>query len=325
MDGAAAAVSAAQPYDESLDAVTIDIMMPFYGDPQLFREAVRSVQDQTSADWRLVVIDDVYPDPEPGRWVKSLGDDRIVYIRNETNLGVSGNFSKSVDLVESDHFVLMGCDDLLEPDYLAVMADAIARHPGASYFQPGVIVISDDGTPSLPLADRVKTWYRPDATAEFSLTGEAMAVSLLRGNWAYFPSICWRTESVRRHGFDAAFDVVLDLKLQLDITLDDGMIVALPERVFRYRRHAGSVSSWTAQDGTRFDEERAFFLDVSRRLAARGWRRASQAASRHWSSRLNAATKIPGALAKRDGAGLRALLRHVFTGWRPKPRSSNLV
>src|SRR4051794_2428172 len=82
--------------------VTIDIMMPFYGDPQLFRDAVASVMAQTDADWRLVVIDDVYPDTRPGEWLQSLGDPRIRYLRNETNLGVSGNFSKSVDLVENE-------------------------------------------------------------------------------------------------------------------------------------------------------------------------------------------------------------------------------
>jgi len=290
-------------------------MMPFYGDPGLFRDAVESVRAQEDGDWRLVVIDDVYPDRAPGEWVSSLGDARIHYVRNEVNLGVSGNFTKSVELVEAAHFVLMGCDDLMEPGYIAAMRDAIARHPDGSYFQPAVTVIGDDGRPALPLADRVKSWYRPSHTEPTVLSGEQLAVSLLRGNWTYFPSICWNTEAVRRHGFDAAFDVVLDLALQLDIVLDGGSLVLLPDHAFRYRRHAGSVSSWTAQDGTRFDEERAFFLDAKARLRERGWRHAARVAGAHWSSRLNAATKLPGAIAKRDGAGLRALSRHILRGW----------
>lgn len=290
-------------------------MMPFYGDPGLFRDAVESVRAQTDGDWRLVVIDDVYPDTAPGEWVSSLGDERIEYHRNQTNLGVSGNFSRSVDLVRSEHFVLMGCDDLMEPGYVAAMRAAIERHPGGSYYQPAVTVIGDDGSPALPLADRVKAWYRPKAAEPTVLSGQELAVSLLRGNWTYFPSICWNTAAVRRHGFDASFDVVLDLALQLDIVLDGGSLVLLPEHAFRYRRHAGSVSSWTAQDGTRFDEERAFFLDAKKRLTARGWRRAARVAGAHWSSRLNAATKLPGAVAKRDGAGLRALARHILRGW----------
>ena len=303
------------PYDESLGAVTIDIMMPFYGDPVLFQAAVASVLAQTDRDWRLVVIDDVYPDSAPGQWVSSLGDERIEYVRNEANLGVSGNFSKAVHLVTADYFVLMGCDDLMEPGYVAAMRAAIDAHPGASYVQPAVTVIDDLGSPSLPLADRVKGWYRPDRPQATVLRGQELAISLLRGNWTYFPSICWRTEAVRRHGFDPSFDVVLDLALQLDIVLDGGELVVLPERIFRYRRHAGSVSSWSAQDGSRFDEERAFFLDVKRRLRVRGWKRAARVASVHFSSRLNAVTRLPSALAKRDGSGVRSLLKHIFRGW----------
>lgn len=295
--------------------VTIDIMMPFYGDPDLFRAAVESVLAQTDPGWRLVVVDDVYPEREPGEWVASLGDPRVEYVRNEVNLGVNGNFSKCVGLVEADYFVLMGCDDLMEPGYVASMREAIATHPDASYLQPGVTVIGDDGLPALPLADRVKSWYRPDRTDPLVMSGQDLAVSLLRGNWTYFPSICWRREAVDRHGFNGSFDVVLDLALQLDIVLDGGDLVLLPERTFRYRRHEGSVSSWTALDGTRFAEERAFFLETKRRLRARGWTRAARVASAHLSSRLNAATRLPAAVSKRDGAGIRSLLGHIMRGW----------
>ena len=228
---------------------------------------------------------------------------------------MNGNFSKSVELVEADYFVLMGCDDLMERGYVASMRAAISAHPGASYLQPGVTVIGDDGSLASPLADRVKAWYRPHRSKPEVMSGQRLAVSLLRGNWTYFPSICWRTETVRRHGFDPAFDVVLDLALQLDIVLDGGVLVLLPERTFRYRRHERSVSSWTAQDGTRFDEERAFFADAKQRLRARGWRRAARVASAHVSSRLNAATRLPAALTSRDATGLRPLLRHVVRGW----------
>ncbi|GAA2058621.1 hypothetical protein GCM10009820_20820 [Leifsonia soli] len=307
--------AASQPYDESLDAVTIDIMMPFYGDPGVFRDAVQSVLAQTDRDWRLVVIDDVYPDTAPGEWVSGLGDDRIVYLRNEVNLGVSGNFSRSVELVRSEHFVLMGCDDLLEPEYVATMRAAVGRHPDAAYFQPTVTVIDGEGRPCLPLPDRVKGWYRPKAPGEQIMRGEELAVSLLRGNWTYFPSILWRTDAVRRHGFDAAFEVVLDLNLQLEIVLDGGALVVLPDAVFRYRRHGASVSSWTASDGTRFDEERAFFLSSAAVLDERGWRRAAQVARAHWSSRFNAVTRVPSAL--RNARGLRSLARHAITGWSP--------
>ena len=217
-------------------------MMPFYGDPALFRRAVESVMAQTDPGWRLVVVDDVYPDPAPGEWLRGIDDARIRYVRNETNLGVSGNFSRCLELVESDHFVLMGCDDLLEPTYVERIRAAISEHPTASYFQPGVTVVDGSGAPSSPLPDTVKRLSRPRTRSTIILSGQKLASSLLRGNWTYFPSICWSTDVVRRYGFADGFEVVLDLALQLEIICGGGSLVVLPERLFRYRRHAGSVS-----------------------------------------------------------------------------------
>jgi glycosyltransferase involved in cell wall biosynthesis len=74
--------------------VTLEIMMPFYGRPDHFRIAVESVLAQTSRAWRLTVVDDVYPDLEPGKWVTGLKDKRITYVRNEKNLGPSLNFNR---------------------------------------------------------------------------------------------------------------------------------------------------------------------------------------------------------------------------------------
>lgn len=294
-------------------------MMPFYGDPDQLRVAVESVLNQSDPGWRLVVIDDQYPDPRPGAWVRALQDPRVHYLLNERNLGVSGNFARSVDLVENDHFVLIGCDDALEPGYIARMATAIRQFPGTSYFQPQVMVISETGDEILPLSDRVKRWSRPARSRAAVLRGEALAVSLLRGNWTYFPSICWRTDAVRGvGGFDSRFDIVLDLALQLSIIMAGGSLALLPEQEFRYRRHEASVSSSAARYGGRFDEEREFFTDVAVRLDEMGWHRAARAARRHVTSRLNALTKLPGTIRDGDADGRGALMRHIFTNRAPR-------
>ena len=42
--------------------MTLEIFVPFWGDPALLFETVDSVRAQRNPDWRLVVIDDCYPD-----------------------------------------------------------------------------------------------------------------------------------------------------------------------------------------------------------------------------------------------------------------------
>ncbi|MFZ2240856.1 MAG: glycosyltransferase family 2 protein, partial [Gordonia amarae] len=266
----------------------VDVMMPFYGDFTQFRQAVLSVLYQTHRDFRITIVDDCHPDDAPRRWAESLADERVVYLRNETNLGVNANFRRCVELVTADYFVVMGCDDAMGPGYLARVVELAATYPRAAVIAPGVQIIDDTGAVVRPLGDRIKRRLAPREAVV--LSGQDLAVSLLHGNWTYFPSLLWRTEAVREvgeSGFREGLDVVLDLALLLDLTVAGGALVYDPRVVFSYRRHAASVSSVLAVDGDRFTEESDFFAAEARRYAALGWPRAERAAKLHLTSRLH--------------------------------------
>lgn len=287
------------------------ILLPFWGRFDHFRIAIESVLAQSDTAWRLTVVDDVYPDTAPGEWVQSLGDPRIEYVRNAENLGVSKNYLACVDRMRGEYSMLLGCDDRLLPGFLARVRALIDAHPGVAIVQPGAEVIDAEGRVVRPLVDRAKTMLRPRTNGPLVLQGERLAQSLLRGNWTYFPSLVWRVDLLRRYGFDPDLDVVQDLIMLLDITAEGGVMVLDDEVQFQYRRHGSSVSSATAVDGSRFRQERTLFDAQQARFAALGWRRAAAAARAHWFSRFNALTRVPAAVAQRNGAGVRALMRHV--------------
>jgi glycosyltransferase involved in cell wall biosynthesis len=239
-----------------------------------------------------------------------MTDPRVLYMRNETNLGANGNYRKAVDLVDADWFVMMGADDLMMPGYLGTVSRAM-EWDGVDIIQPGVDVIDEHDTPVLPLPDRVKRMLSIKPAPYGSvLAGEELAASLLRADWAYFPSLTWRTARVREVGFRAGLDVVQDLALILDIVARGGKMAVLPERVFRYRRHSASDSSVRALDGRRFDEERRFFEGEASRFHRMGWYRAARSGRLHMTSRLNAASLLPRAIAR--GGKPAALARHIF-------------
>ena len=286
--------------------------MPFYGDVGHFILAVESVRRQDGR-WRLVIIDDVYPDTEPRRYVETLADPRIESVINEENLGISGNFQRSIELATAEYTVIMGCDDIMLPGYITRMSALIAQFPDASYLQPGVATIDDDGARSLPLGDRVKWLFRPKGQHPVQLSGETLAASLLGGNWTYFPSLCWRTRVLAQHGFREEFRIVLDLALQLAIIEDGGALVLDDEVVFEYRRHARSASSWARSGSERFTEEKALFRQTAQSMQSKGWNRAARAARAHVTSRLNALTQLPGAILGRQTAAVRSLVAHVFS------------
>jgi glycosyltransferase involved in cell wall biosynthesis len=295
---------------------SIDVMMPYYGDVPLMRAAVRSVLAQTDPEWHLTVVDD---GREPGvpEWFAELADPRISYLRNEVNLGISANFQKCLELAERDRLTIMGCDDLLLPNYVATVRALAAAHPGVGLVQPGVRVIDENGEPASSLVDSIKRRrYAPKellhGTGPVLLEGEELALSLLRGNWLYFPSLSWRTDAIKATtGFREDLRVVQDLAVILQLVEHGEQLVAGGDEAFAYRRHAESESSKAAMDGSRFAESRRFFTETAARMDRIGWHRAALVSRRHRSTRLHALTLAPTALRQRDAAALRRLVRYA--------------
>ena len=299
--------------------MTIEVLLPFYGDPAHLKEAVDSVLAQDDPDWRLTVVDDAYPDPDAAAWVGSIPDERVRLLRNETNLGVSGSFQRCLDLATAEWVVFMGGDDRMRPHFIARMRAGIAAHPHVAYLQPGVQVIDDLGRPSRPLADRLKAHYRGRLGVVTPTVVDSLPLleSLLRGNWMYFPATCWRREAIARHGFEPRYEIVLDWWLQLRLLHDGERALLDPEVTFEYRRHATQASTTAALDASRFHEEKSLVLQLRDVAERRGWRRARRIATLHLSSRLHALTTLASQLRAGRVAGTPVLVRHAFTNRRP--------
>lgn len=290
----------------------LDIMLPFYGREDHFRAAVESVLAQDCGDWRLVILDDAYPDTGPGRWARDITDPRVEYRRNDQNMGINRSFQTCLDLSTAPWVCIFGCDDVMGPGYVRRVAQLTAQFPDAGIVHPGADIIDADGRPARTLVDTAKALYRPKGARPRVLGGEALAVSITRGNWMNFPAIAWHGPTVREVGFRDDYQIVQDLALALDVCRTGRTLVLDDEIVFHYRRHGGSVSSWRAADGTRFSEERAFFVSEAAVFDSEGWHRAARAARWHISSRINAATQLIPALRARDRAGARSLLAHAL-------------
>ncbi|MBW8761690.1 MAG: glycosyltransferase [Microbacterium sp.] len=283
----------------------LDICVPYWGDPATFIETIESVRAQEDPAWRLVIIDDGYPGTAIAEYVDDLADERILYTRNETNVGIIENFRRAVAAAEGSHVVVLGSDDLLLPNYVSHVRQTIAAFPDADVIQPGVRVIGSDGTPTRTLVDEVKqrllTPKKPT-----TLVGEEMARSLLVGNWLYWPSLAIRTEPAKRIGFQDGLPIILDLALLIDIAFEGGTLRYTGVESFCYRRHAESLSQTTLLDGSRFDDERRFYVATAQRAQLADWRRAARAARGRAMSRLHALSQLPGVLMRGSAASRRA-------------------
>ncbi|GAA3813060.1 glycosyltransferase family 2 protein [Nocardioides panacisoli] len=289
---------------------TIEFFIPFYGDPRYLLEAVESLRAMHDPDWRVTVLDDCYPHADVDSMLAQLGDARVRVARNDRNLGANGNYRTALEVATADYVVILGADDRVLPNYLTRIRSVVAAHE-PDIAQPGASVIDDSGHPHLPLGDRVKGWLTPRPPEPRAYRGQLIATSLLTGNWAYFPSLCWRRETVQRLGF-RPFHVVQDLALIIDVLMEGGTMAIDPTVAFEYRRHRASDSSVKATTGERFDEEQAYLREIAVELDARGWRLAALAARARLTSRLHAGLTAA-AVVRNDGTAARRLLRNALT------------
>lgn len=292
--------------------MTIQFLLPFYGEPALLRQTVESVLGLDDPNWVLTVVDDCYPDETVGPYLESLGDPRLRYLRNSRNLGAMRNAYRCLELAEHEFFTLLNADDLVHPNYLTVVRQAFKDFPDAALVQPGVRVVDQAGQPARPLADVVKRLIAPSQSERQVLDGEALVASLLLGNWTYHPSLCWRRSAVDGIAH-RQYAAVHDLALIVDVVRAGGSLVVDPTVCFTYRRHLASDSSVGAVQGSRFVQERQYFREITSELTAQGWPRAARSGRIHLTSRLHALKMVPAAVrAPQRGPAMWGLLRHAL-------------
>lgn len=289
----------------------LEVFIPFWGEPALLYATVDSVRAQTDPDWTITVVDDCYPDPGvTGRFATET-DPRIRYVRNDTNLGITDNYQRCRELASGELMMFMGCDDLMHPTFVETVKAAHREFPGAATIQVGVDIVDENGSPILPITDRVKRAIMPRVRHATELSGERLARSLLRGAWHYWPSLVFRTDAVRRYPFREGLPIIQDLALLIDMTAAGESLVLDPTVCFSYRRHTQSASATSLLHGTRFADERRYYAAAAAQMAERGWTRAARTARGRWTSRLHAVTLVPTAVRRGERAAVRSLLDHA--------------
>lgn len=294
--------------------MVLDIFIPYWGDPDYMKETVLSVLSQTSDNWRLTVVDDAYPNREIQLWIEQLGHPGIRYFRKSANEGITANYETCVGLASEELLCLLGCDDRMLPNYVETVLAAHASYPEAAIIQPGVEVIDERGQTSRTIADFVKQHVmRPRARDPQILSGERLAVSLLQGDWLYWPSLTFRTDKLRSVHFRPGLPVTQDFALIMDMAFRNDKLLLTDTKCFQYRRHSQSASSRKLLDGSRFAQEREYYHLASGLAARQGWVNARRAARMHLTSRAHALALLPEAVRAHDRHAVRTLMRHVFT------------
>ncbi len=128
------------------------IIMPLYDKAQYVAKAVRSVLEQTYADWELIIVDDGSKDDSFEVASKAIsGCDRALIIRQE-NAGVSTARNNGVALSKGNFVCFLDADDWWAPTFLEEVSCLIADFPDAGIYGTSYYIVKNGKNKVAPIA-----------------------------------------------------------------------------------------------------------------------------------------------------------------------------
>ena len=104
--------------DHAEFVMKFSICIPNYNYANYLDKTMRSVLDQTYADFEVVVSDNASTDASV-QVVETFGDPRIRVRINPCNVGFAGNLDRAAGMAEGDRLILLSSDDLIDKEALA--------------------------------------------------------------------------------------------------------------------------------------------------------------------------------------------------------------
>ena len=110
-------------------SVKVSVLMPIYRTKESYlRTAIESILNQTFTDFEFLILDDC-PFDDREEIVKSYIDPRIIYLKNETNLGITPSRNKLIELAKGEYLAVMDHDDISLPMRFEKQVAYLDAHP----------------------------------------------------------------------------------------------------------------------------------------------------------------------------------------------------
>lgn len=235
-------------------AVKISILTPLYNTPEDFlTEMIESVQGQTYGNWELCLSDcsDGTDVERVTRICKEYAekDSRIVYRKAETQLGISENTNRCIEISSGDYFALLDHDDILHKGALFEIAKAVNE-------QNADFVYSDEAKFETAIEEAFAPNYKP-----------GFAPDELRAHNYICHLTAFSRELLDQCGlYRPECDGSQDHDMVLRLTEKATSIVHIPKVLYFWRVHQDSVSAGIETKYYAIDAAKRAIFDQTKRL-----------------------------------------------------------
>ncbi|MFV0525345.1 MAG: glycosyltransferase family 2 protein [Acidimicrobiales bacterium] len=226
----------------------VTIVMPTYRRPDLLANAIESVLAQTHRDF-VLFIGDNSPDDASEQVALGYGDPRIVYRRNEVNLGSQGNWLALIRDATTPLVATLHDDDAWHPDFLESLVPLMVDDPTIAMAFSDFDVVDGNGNPLVDLTEQLShRTHRdrlPEGRHEPSLD-EALRLSAVWNTPQPELAAVVRRDEVMATDFPEDTAWACDLWLTYNMLVRGCAVWYVRRRLVDYRWHGGSLTSSSA-------------------------------------------------------------------------------
>ena len=211
----------------------ISILVPLYNTPtQFLMEMIESVTSQTYSNWELCLADGSDKEnlrPVIGKYKKH--DDRIKYMKLNSNRGISENTNACIRMASGDYLGLFDHDDLLTKDALYQVVKALNEKENTD------IVYTDEDKLLTGPKGQNKGFIEPHFKPDFNL-------DLLRTcNYICHFFVVRKEIAAKAGGFRKECDGSQDFDFILRCSEQSDRIVHVPKILYHWRIHSNSTAA----------------------------------------------------------------------------------
>lgn len=204
----------------------VSVITPAYNAGPFIESAIRSVLEQSSPRFEIIVVDDASTDDTVER-VLAFADPRVNLLRLDCNGGVSAARNEGMCAAQAGLLAFLDADDECEPERLSRQLAFLACNPQVDALGTGISVMDDHGR---------RLGYRA-----YPRTHEEILRRMEFANPFALSAVVARKAAVMAAGgFNPMWRLAEDYDLWSRMALAGSRFANLPEPLTRYRVHSGA-------------------------------------------------------------------------------------
>lgn len=203
----------------------ISVIMPAYNAEQYIGEAMDSILGQTFGDFEFIILNDCSADGTE-EIILSYDDPRIVYLKNERNLGVAATLNRGLEMARGEYIARMDADDISLPHRFEKQIAYLDAHPEVAVLGTNAAIFSDDKT--------IQMTQVPE-------TDRSIRFRMALSNPFIHPTIMMRRSMIAELSYEMEYEGREDYRFWMRVS-QKYKVSNLRDCLLRYRIHKGQVT-----------------------------------------------------------------------------------